>query len=79
MNEKNYKCHLKERTKNFALEVINFIKNTHYTGYNKILVNQLLKAGTSIGANYREASRAESRNEFIYKVGIVLKESSETQ
>ena len=79
MNEKNYKYDLEERTKNFALEIINFIKNVPYTGYNKILVNQLLKAGTSIGANYREANRAESKNDFIHKIGIVLKESSETQ
>ena len=40
---------------------------------------QLLKSGTSIGANYREANRAESRNDFIHKIGIAEKEASETQ
>jgi four helix bundle protein len=40
---------------------------------------QMVKAGTSIGANYREANRAESRNDFIHKVGIVEKEAAETQ
>ena len=39
---------------------------------------QLLKAGTSIGANYREANRAESRDDFVPKVGVAEKEASET-
>jgi four helix bundle protein len=38
-----------------------------------------LKSGTSIGANYREANRAESRNDFIHKVALVEKEAAETQ
>lgn len=40
---------------------------------------QLLKAGTSIGANYREANRAESKLDFIHKIAVVEKEASETQ
>ena len=40
---------------------------------------QLLRAGTSVGANYREANRAESRSDFIHKIAIVEKESSESQ
>jgi four helix bundle protein len=44
-----------------------------------VLGYQLLKAGTSIGANYREANRAESKNDFIHKIGIVEKEAAETQ
>ena len=40
---------------------------------------QLLKSGTSIGANYREANRAESRTDFIHKIAIVEKEAAETQ
>jgi four helix bundle protein len=40
---------------------------------------QLVRAGTSVGANYREANRAESRNDFIHKIGIVEKEASESQ
>jgi len=39
---------------------------------------QLLRSGTSIGANYREANRGESRQDFIHKVGIAEKEASET-
>jgi four helix bundle protein len=39
---------------------------------------QLLRAGTSIGANYREANRAESKDDFIHKIGVAEKEASET-
>jgi four helix bundle protein len=39
---------------------------------------QLLKAGTSVGANYREANRAESKSDFIHKIGIAEKEASKT-
>ena len=39
----------------------------------------LVKAGTSVGANYREANRAQSRNDFIHKIAIVEKEASESQ
>jgi four helix bundle protein len=44
-----------------------------------VLGYQFLKAGTSVGANYREANRAESRNDFIHKIAIVEKESSESE
>ena len=40
---------------------------------------QPVKAGTSVGANYREANRAQSRNDFIHKIAIVEKEASESQ
>jgi four helix bundle protein len=44
-----------------------------------ILGYQLLKSGTSVGANYREANRAESRDDFIHKIAIVEKEASESE
>ena len=44
-----------------------------------VLGYQLLRSGTSIGANYREAARAESRNDFVHKVGVVEKEAAETE
>ena len=70
---------LEKRTKEFALRVMRFVgklpknKSTDVVGY------QLLKSATSIGANYREANRAESHNDFIHKVGIVEKEAVESQ
>jgi four helix bundle protein len=45
----------------------------------EILGRQLLKSGTSIGANYREANRAQSREDFIHKIAICEKESAETE
>jgi four helix bundle protein len=43
------------------------------------IITQLLKVETAIGSNYREANRAESKKDFIYKIGIVEKEASETE
>jgi four helix bundle protein len=44
-----------------------------------VLGRQLLRAGTAIGANYREANRAESKDDFVHKVAIALKEAAETE
>ncbi len=70
---------LENRTKLFALNVIQFVSQLHRNKVVDVLGYQLLKAGTSIGANYREANRAESRKDFIHKVAIVEKEASESQ
>jgi len=70
---------LEERTKNFALRVIKFVSELPKNKISDVIGYQLLKAGTSIGANYREANRAESRKDFIHKIGIVEKEAAETQ
>ena len=73
------KTELEKRIKIFALKIIQFVANLPKNKITDVLGYQLLKAGTSIGANYREANRAESRKDFIHKIGIVSKESSETQ
>jgi len=70
---------LEQRTKKFALYVIQFVGNLPSTPATRVMGHQLLKSGTSIGANYREANRAESINDFIHKIGIVEKECSESQ
>lgn len=72
------KTDLEERTKAFALQLIAFVSMLLKNRVSDVLGYQLLKAATSIGANYREANRAESRNDFIHKIGIVEKEASET-
>ena len=72
------KFELENRTKQFALKIIAFAATLPQTKTGAIIEYQLVKAGTSVGANYREANRAESRNDFIHKVGIVEKESSES-
>ncbi|MDO3642936.1 four helix bundle protein [Mucilaginibacter sp. L3T2-6] len=62
----------------FALEIIEFVEELK--GLRKfVLANQLLKSGTSIGANVREAQNAESKNDFIHKLKIAAKEADETE
>jgi four helix bundle protein len=73
------KAQLETRTKQFALGIIRYVGQIPRRNCSDVLCRQLLKSGTSIGANYREANRAESRDDFIHKLGICEKESSETQ
>src|SRR6266498_2858505 len=73
------KFDLEKRTKQFALKVISFASSLPQSKSCAVIEYQLVKAGTSVGANYREANRAESRNDFIHKIGIVEKESSESR
>lgn len=70
---------LEKRTKDFALRLIRFIGSLPKNKVTDVVGYQLLKSGTSIGANYREANRAESHDDFIHKIGIVEKEASESQ
>ena len=70
---------LEKRTKRFALRIIEFVATLPKGRVGDVIGYQLVKAGTSVGANYREANRAESRNDFIHKIGIVEKEASESQ
>src|SRR5881227_1029082 len=70
---------LERRTKQFSLSVIKFTASLPRTREADVLGRQLLRAGTSIGANYREANRGVSRADFVNKMGTVQKEASETQ
>ncbi len=72
------KTELEERTKDFAVQVVKSVAAFPKTAEGQILGRQLLRAGTSIGANYREANRAESRNDFVHKIGVAEKEAAET-
>jgi four helix bundle protein len=69
---------LEERTKRFSVQVVKTVALFPRSGEGQIIGKQLLRAGTSIGANYREANRADSRNDFIHKVGVAEKEAAET-
>jgi four helix bundle protein len=72
------KTELEERTKKFAVQIVKDVGCFPKTAEGQIVGRQLLKAGTSIGANYREANRAESKDDFIHKIGIAEKEAAET-
>ena len=69
---------LEERTLCFAAAIVNFSVNLKRNDAASVIARQLVRAGTSIGANYREANRAESRDDFVHKTAIALKEDSET-
>lgn len=69
---------LKIRTKEFALRVIRLYTALPKTTEGQVLGRQLLRRGTSVGANYREATRARSRAEFISKIETALQELEET-
>jgi four helix bundle protein len=70
---------LEQRTKHFALAVIKFSSSLPRTREIDILIRQLIRSATSIGANYREANRGVSRADFTNKIGTVQKEAAETQ
>ena len=69
---------LQERTRRFALRIIKLFRSLPKTDEARILGKQVLRSGTSIGANYRAACRTRSRAEFVAKLGIVLEEADET-
>jgi four helix bundle protein len=70
---------LKDRTKKFALNIIKLANDLPKNSVGRIIETQLVKAGTSVGANYRAACRAKSNADFVYKINIVEEESDETQ
>jgi four helix bundle protein len=69
---------LKRRTKQFSLRVIRLCETLPSKPAARIIANQLLRAATSVGANYRAACRARSPADFISKMGIVLEETDES-
>jgi four helix bundle protein len=69
---------LKLRTRKFALDVINVVESLPKDQVSKILGGQLLRAGTSVGANYRAVCRAKSNADFVSKFGTVEEEADES-
>jgi len=69
---------LRERTKEFALRVIRLVDSLPRTRSAGVIGKQLLRSGTSVGANYRAACRAKSAADFVNKMAIVLEESDES-
>jgi four helix bundle protein len=72
------KAELKQRTFDFAVRVVRLVESLPRTSTAQVIGRQLLRAGTSVGANYRAAKRGRSRAEFIAKLGIVEEECDET-
>ena len=69
---------MKERTKRFALRIIKLVDALPTTTASQVIGKQLLRSGTSVGANYRSACRAKSTADFIFKLSIVEEEADES-
>jgi four helix bundle protein len=72
------KTDLKKRTKAFALRIVRLYTSLPNTTVAQVLGKQVLRSGTSVGAHYREASRARSTAEFISKLEVAIQELDET-
>ena len=68
---------MKNRTKQFALRVIRLVESLPNTKSTQVIGKQLLRCGTSVGANYRAVCRAKSTADFINKLAIVEEEADE--
>jgi four helix bundle protein len=74
MNEQEFK----QRTKNLALRIIKLVESLPKTSTAQVIGKQLLRSGTSVGANYRAACRAKSTADILHKLAIVEEEADET-
>lgn len=70
---------LKRRTKRFVLRVIKLVAALSKTVVGRTIGGQLVRAGTSVGANYRASCRARSKAEFIARLGVVEEEADESE
>ena len=70
---------LQHVTRSLSLRVIRFVKTLRRDQVSNVIGRQLLKSGTSVGANYRSACRARSRGDFIHKMSIARKEARESR
>ena len=78
-NNKEFAKDLEKRTREFAVRIIRLSTTLPNTPEGKVIRTQITKAGTSIGANYREANRARSKADFRNKIKNCESEASETQ
>jgi len=79
MENKVFSKKLEKRTREFAVAIIRLSSRLPKTREAQVIKNQITKAGTSIGANYREANRARSKADFRNKIKICESEASETE
>ena len=73
-----HSAEMKKRTKEFAKRAINLCRKLPRTEEARLVRNQIFRAGTSVGSNYRAACRGRSKADFISKLGIVLEEADES-
>ena len=70
---------LKSKSYSFALRIVNLYKHLASQQKEYVLSKQVLRSGTSVGANVTEGNRAQSKMDFVHKLSIALKEADETE
>ena len=78
MTNRDFREQLEERTAKYAVDVFKFLRTLPYDASTKVIPSQLAKSASSIGANYHEANRSESRDDFIHQISIAVKEANES-
>lgn len=79
MKVKNMSNPAKEKSLQFGVQIVKMARKLQEEEHEYIVSRQILKSGTSIGANIRESQNAQSKPDFINKLSIALKEADETQ
>lgn len=79
MTSQTMKYDLEERTGRFGEAIIELVKTLRQDSINSPLISQIVRAATSVGANYMEADGAESKKDFRHKISICKKEAKETK
>ena len=78
MTNSEFREVLEDRTTKLAIDTFKMLRKLPYDVSVKVIAYQLGKSASSIGANYHEANRSESREDFIHKISIALKEANES-
>ena len=79
MTNGEFKIELEKRTVGFSVAVLRLLRKIPLGIESRNIKDQLARSATAIGANYREANRAESRSDFLHKISVVAKEASESE
>jgi four helix bundle protein len=78
MKNKDFGQYLETRTKDYAIEIVKLSSSLSNSIEDRVIRNQIIKSGTSIGANYREANKSRSKADFKHKICICQSETNET-
>ena len=79
MTNGEFKIELEKRTVDFSVSVLRLLRRIPLGIESRNIKDQLARSATAVSSNYREANRAESRNDFVHKIAVVAKEASESE
>ena len=79
MTNAEFKQVLEKRTVAFSVQVLKILRRIPVGIESRNIKDQVARSATAVGANYREANRAESKSDFIHKISVVAKEASESE